>query len=377
VRTANVVGARPNFMKMAPLLREMRKHSGIQATLIHTGQHYDETMAGRFFQDLQLPSPDVSLDVGSGSHGYQTGEVMKRLEPILGELRPHVVVVVGDVNSTLAAALTAVKLGIPVAHVEAGLRSFDRSMPEEINRLLTDAIADYLFVTEESGRENLLREGIDVSRIHMVGNVMIDSLEQSRTVWERSDILAHLGLARGEYGVVTLHRPANVDDPARLRGLVKALEEVGRRLPLVFPVHPRTRQRLETMDAGITSPADGCVRYVAPLGYLDFIGLVAGSRLALTDSGGLQEETTALGVPCLTLREQTERPITISHGTNRIVGTSPERIVSEAFRALAEPVRSVSRPPLWDGRAAQRIVATLLDVHAAGSGAAATFGRRP
>jgi UDP-N-acetylglucosamine 2-epimerase (non-hydrolysing) len=334
-------------------------------------------MAGRFFQDLQLPSPDVSLDVGSGSHGYQTGEVMKRLEPILGELRPHVVVVVGDVNSTLAAALTAVKLGIPVAHVEAGLRSFDRSMPEEINRLLTDAIADYLFVTEESGRENLLREGVDVSRIHMVGNVMIDSLEQSRTVWERSDILAHLGLARGEYGVVTLHRPANVDDPARLRGLVKALEEVGRRLPLVFPVHPRTRQRLETMDAGITSPADGCVRYVAPLGYLDFIGLVAGSRLALTDSGGLQEETTALGVPCLTLREQTERPITISHGTNRIVGTSPERIVSEAFRALAEPVRSVSRPPLWDGRAAQRIVATLLDVHAAGSGAAATFGRRP
>jgi UDP-N-acetylglucosamine 2-epimerase (non-hydrolysing) len=376
VRIANVVGARPNFMKMAPLLREMRKHSAIQATLIHTGQHYDETMAGRFFQDLNLPSPDVSLDVGSGSHGYQTGEVMKRLEPILSELRPHVVVVVGDVNSTLAAALTAVKLEIPVAHVEAGLRSFDRSMPEEINRLLTDAIADYLFVTEESGRENLLREGVDAGRIRMVGNVMIDSLEQSRAVWERSDILARLGLARGAYGVVTLHRPANVDDPARLRGLVKALEEVGRRLPLVFPVHPRTRQRLETMDAGITSPAAGSIRYVTPLGYLDFIGLLAGSRLALTDSGGLQEETTALGVPCLTLREQTERPITVTHGTNRIVGTSPERIVSEAFRALDEPVRSVSRPPLWDGRAAQRIVAMLLDVYAAGSGAALTLGRR-
>jgi UDP-N-acetylglucosamine 2-epimerase (non-hydrolysing) len=354
----------------------MRKHSAIQATLIHTGQHYDETMAGRFFQDLNLPSPDVSLDVGSGSHGYQTGEVMKRLEPILSELRPHVVVVVGDVNSTLAAALTAVKLEIPVAHVEAGLRSFDRSMPEEINRLLTDAIADYLFVTEESGRENLLREGVDAGRIRMVGNVMIDSLEQSRAVWERSDILARLGLARGAYGVVTLHRPANVDDPARLRGLVKALEEVGRRLPLVFPVHPRTRQRLETMDAGITSPAAGSIRYVTPLGYLDFIGLLAGSRLALTDSGGLQEETTALGVPCLTLREQTERPITVTHGTNRIVGTSPERIVSEAFRALDEPVRSVSRPPLWDGRAAQRIVAMLLDVYAAGSGAALTLGRR-
>jgi UDP-N-acetylglucosamine 2-epimerase (non-hydrolysing) len=210
----------------------------------------------------------------------------------------------------------------------------------------------------------------------MVGNVMIDSLEQSRAVWERSDILARLGLARGAYGVVTLHRPANVDDPARLRGLVKALEEVGRRLPLVFPVHPRTRQRLETMDAGITSPAAGSIRYVTPLGYLDFIGLLAGSRLALTDSGGLQEETTALGVPCLTLREQTERPITITHGTNRIVGTSPERIVSEAFRALDEPVRSVSRPPLWDGRAAQRIVAMLLDVYAAGSGAALTLGRR-
>jgi len=211
----------------------------------------------------------------------------------------------------------------------------------------------------------------------MVGNVMIDSLEQSRAVWERSDILARLGLARGAYGVVTLHRPANVDDPARLRGLVKALEEVGRRLPLVFPVHPRTRQRLETMDAGITSPAADSIRYVSPLGYLDFIGLVAGSRLALTDSGGLQEETTALGVPCLTLREQTERPITITHGTNRIVGTSPERIVSEAFRALDEPVRSVSRPPLWDGRAAQRIVAMLLDVYAAGSGATLTLGRRP
>ena len=357
MRIANIVGARPNFMKMAPLLREMRRHPEIDATLIHTGQHYDETMAGRFFQDLELPPPDVSLEVGSGSHAYQTGEVMKRLEPVLSELRPHVVVVVGDVNSTLAAALTSVKLGIPVAHVEAGLRSFDRSMPEEINRLLTDAIADSLFVTEESGRENLLREGVDSARIHMVGNVMIDSLEQSRKLWEHSDIIARLGLTRGEYGVVTLHRPANVDDPVRLRGLVKGLEEIGRRLPLVFPVHPRTRQRMEALESG-----EGCaggVRYITPLGYLDFIALVAGSRLALTDSGGLQEETTALGVSCVTMRDETERPITVSQGTNRVVGTSPDRIVAAALQALTEPPQRTSRPPLWDGQASKRIVAIL------------------
>jgi UDP-N-acetylglucosamine 2-epimerase (non-hydrolysing) len=365
VRIANIVGARPNFMKMAPLIREMHRQPGIRATLIHTGQHYDETMAGRFFQDLELPPPDVSLEVGSGSHAYQTGEVMKRLEPVLSDLRPHVVVVVGDVNSTLAATLTAVKLGIPVAHVEAGLRSFDRSMPEEINRLLTDAIADFLFVTEESGRENLLREGVDSSRIHMVGNVMIDSLEQSRQIWEHSDVLTRFGLGRGEYGVVTLHRPANVDDPVRLRGLVKALEEIGRSLPLVFPVHPRTRHRLETMEVDIGSSEAGAVRYIAPLGYLDFIALVAGSSLALTDSGGLQEETTALGVPCVTMREQTERPITVTQGTNRVVGTSPDRIVSEAFRMMANPPRQLSRPPLWDGQAAQRIVAILRETRRA------------
>jgi UDP-N-acetylglucosamine 2-epimerase (non-hydrolysing) len=359
VRIANIVGARPNFMKMAPLLREMRRHPGIQASLIHTGQHYDDAMAGRFFQDLELPPPDVSLEVGSGSHAYQTGEVMKRLDPVLNELRPHVVVVVGDVNSTLAGAVTAAKLGIPVAHVEAGLRSFDRSMPEEINRLLTDAISDYLFVTEESGRENLLREGVDGSKIHMVGNVMIDSLEQCRHVWEQSDILGRLGLTRGEYGVVTLHRPSNVDDPATLRGLLKALTEISRRTPLVFPVHPRTRQRLEAMEAGTELSGPDRLRYVAPLGYLDFIGLVAGSRLALTDSGGLQEETTALGVPCLTLREQTERPITVTKGTNQVVGTSPGQIVTEAFRLLAAPRPSMPRPPLWDGQAARRIVAIL------------------
>jgi UDP-N-acetylglucosamine 2-epimerase (non-hydrolysing) len=362
LRIVNVVGARPNFMKMSPLLREMRRHPDIAATLVHTGQHYDEAMAGQIFRDLELPAPDISLEVGSGSHAYQTAEVMKRLEGVLKEVQPQLVVVVGDVNSTLAAAVTAVKMGIAVAHVEAGLRSFDRAMPEEINRLLTDAIADYLFVTEESGRENLLREGADPGKIHMVGNVMIDSLEQSRRVWERSDLIARLGLTRGDYGVVTLHRPSNVDDPATLRGLVKALSEVGRRLPLVFPVHPRTRNRLEAMEA--ESVIGSGARYVPPLGYLDFLALVAGSRLVLTDSGGLQEETTALGVACLTLREQTERPITVTHGTNRIVGTSPDRIVTEAIRALSEERRTVSRPPLWDGHAAERIVAILRDTAA-------------
>jgi len=372
MRIVNVVGARPNFMKMAPLMREMRRHQAITATLVHTGQHYDDSMAGQFFRELELPPPDISLEVGSGSHAYQTAEVMKRLEPVLNDIRPHVVVVVGDINSTLAAAITAVKLGIPVAHVEAGLRSFDRSMPEEINRLLTDAIADYLFVTEESGRENLLREGVDGCKIHMVGNVMIDSLEQCRPVWERADVVARLGLTRGDYAVVTLHRPSNVDDPATLRGLVKALAEIGRRIPLVFPVHPRTQRRLEAME-GDSLGASGA-RYLAPLGYLDFVGLVAASRLVLTDSGGLQEETTALGVPCLTLREQTERPITVTRGTNRIVGTSPDRIVGEALRVLSEPRPVVSRPPLWDGHAAERIVAVLREASPATPPTAAPGG---
>ena len=358
MRIVNIVGARPNFMKMAPVYRALAQR-GLPQLLVHTGQHYDDRMAGQFFRDLQIQQPDISLEVGSGSHAFQTAEVMKRLEPVLTDVRPHVVVVVGDVNSTVAGAITSVKLGIPVAHVEAGLRSFDRSMPEEINRILTDAISDHLFVTEESGRENLLREGVDAAKIHMVGNVMIDSLEQSRPVWERSDVVEKLGLPRGGYGVVTLHRPSNVDDPATLRGLVKALGEIGRRLPLVFPVHPRTQSRLEAVDAESASAGGSGARYIAPLGYLEFVGLMASSRLVLTDSGGLQEETTALGIPCLTLREHTERPITVTQGTNRIVGTSPDRIVEEAMAVLAATQAAMSRPPLWDGHAAERIVAIL------------------
>lgn len=370
MKIVNIVGARPNFMKIAPLLREMRKHPEISPVLIHTGQHYDVKMAGQFFQDLRIPEPNISLEVGSGSHAYQTAEVMKRLEPILQEIHPDVVVVVGDVNSTLAAALTAAKLLIPVAHVEAGLRSFDRTMPEEINRLVTDAVSDYLFVSEESGKQNLLREGVDQNKIFFVGNVMIDSLETCRYLWERSDICSRLGLKKGEYGVLTLHRPANVDDPETIRGLVEALAKISARLPLVFPMHPRTKARIKEFDLGKYfhclpySASDTLTRNselycLDPLGYLDFMALVAGARMALTDSGGLQEETTVLGVPCLTLRENTERPVTVTHGTNRIVGVSPVKIIEEAFSVLCNTDCRASAPPLWDGKVSQRIVAVL------------------
>lgn len=366
MKIVNIVGARPNFIKMAPLIKEMRRHSEISPLLVHTGQHYDASMAGQFFHDLQLPSPDMSLEVGSGSHAYQTAEVMKRLEPILEQIHPHLVLVVGDVNSTLAAALTAVKLHIPVAHVEAGLRSFDRTMPEEINRLVTDVISDFLFVTEESGRQNLIREGINEGKIYFVGNVMIDCLEEFRTLWERSTVHSRLGVKAGEYGVVTLHRPSNVDDAGSLRELVDALTAVAREMPIVFPVHPRTRKRIEAMDGTMSTLWVGSERLPAKglccldsLGYLDFVALVASARIVLTDSGGLQEETTALGVPCLTLRESTERPVTVTHGANRVIGSSPARIVEEAFRVLESPRPVPSRPPLWDGKASQRIVAIL------------------
>lgn len=291
---------------------------------------------------------------------------MKRLEPVLEQTQPNLVVVVGDVNSTLAAALTAAKLHIPVAHVEAGLRSFDRSMPEEINRLVTDSVSDYLFVTEESGRHNLRHEGIPEDKIHFVGNVMIDSLEAFRLQWQGSDIHERLGLKKGTYGIVTLHRPSNVDEPATLQGLMAALAQVAQALPVIFPVHPRTRKHLEQMTRvgqadwnwDNHSPAQG-VCCLDPLGYTDFMALVASACLVLTDSGGLQEETTVLGVPCLALRENTERPVTITHGTNALVGASPEKIVKEAMRVLGSPQPVSSPPPLWDGRASQRIVSVL------------------
>jgi len=369
MRTVNVAGTRPNFLKHAPLVREIRRHPAIVPLLVHTGQHYDEAMSGQLFRDLEIPAPDFNLEVGSASHAVQTAEVMRRLEPILLSTRPDVVLVVGDVNSTLAAAITAVKLGIPVAHVEAGLRSFDRTMPEEINRLLTDAIADLLFVTEESGRENLLREGTAADKIHVVGNVMIDALTTFRPRWQSSSVFDRLDLHGDQpYAVLTLHRPSNVDDPTILTRLLDALQDVARHIPIVFPVHPRVRERLGAHDDRLLLPretdalsAGKGIAYLDPLGYLDFIALMSRARLVLTDSGGIQEETTILGVPCLTLRDNTERPATVTWGTNRVIGTDPKRIVDEAHRTLNDPPRPNGAPPLWDGQAARRIVKVLVE----------------
>jgi UDP-N-acetylglucosamine 2-epimerase (non-hydrolysing) len=366
MKILSVVGARPNFMKIAPLIREMQKHRDMRAYLVHTGQHYDVKMAGAFFEDLKIPLPDVCLEVGSGSHAFQTAEVMKRLEPILERERPDLVMVVGDVNSTMAAALTAVKLHIPVAHVEAGLRSFDRAMPEEINRVVTDAVAELLFVTEESGLRNLDAEGVGKEKTFFVGNVMIDSLEASRKLWTNSDVLRRLQLNKGDYGVVTLHRPSNVDNATVLKGLLKALTEVAQTFPVIFPIHPRTKKVLgdmeeckQTVSLERSVPGPRGIFFMDPIGYLDFMCLVSNAKLVLTDSGGIQEETTVLGIPCLTLRDSTERPVTVTHGTNRVIGSSPDRVVSEARKAIESGRCAVSPPPLWDGHASERIVAAI------------------
>lgn len=367
MKVVTIAGARPNFVKVAPLLRAMREHRDMRPVLVHTGQHYDAALSDQFFKDLDIPPPDINLDVGSGSHATQTADVMRRLEPVFLEVQPDLALVVGDVNSTLAAAVTASKLGIRVAHVEAGLRSFDRTMPEEINRVVTDAVSDLHFVSEESGCENLLREGIAPAAIHFVGNVMIDALEASRQKWQSSVILRSLGIPPDQpYAVLTLHRPSNVDDPGRLQHLLDALREVAWHLPIVFPVHPRVRPRLPRngcvvslgSDAGGGLPRTG-ITCIPPLGYLDFVALMSRARLVLTDSGGIQEETTILGVPCLTLRDSTERPVTVTHGTNRVIGANPARVPYEVFWTLDHPVAPLGPPPLWDGRAAQRIVDVL------------------
>lgn len=346
-----IVGARPNFMKAAPILSEMRKRpSQFSPTLIHTGQHYDAAMSAKFFDELGLPEPDHNLGVGSGTHAEQTARIMLGYEPIATKMRPDWTIVVGDVNSTIACALVAVKLGIRVAHVEAGLRSRDRRMPEEINRILTDSIADLLLTTEPAGEENLRAEGIDPSRIKFVGNVMIDSLLANLRRAEASDVLRRFGLKSREFAAVTLHRPSNVDSPENLGGIIAALREISSKIPVIFPVHPRTREALRNVETG-------GITLTEPLGYLDFLRLFSESRLVLTDSGGLQEETTAIGIPCLTLRENTERPITVEMGTNKVIGTKPERIMAEALQIIETGLDAVNykRPPLWDGRAAVRI----------------------
>ena len=359
-RIISIVGARPNLPKIAPLIREMQRHPEIEPLLVHTGQHYDENLSNIFFRQMGIPEPHMNLGVGSGTHAEQTAEILKRVEPILLKQQPDLVLVVGDVNSTIAVSLAAVKMGIPVAHVEAGLRSFDRSMPEEINRVLTDALAKYLFATENDAVENLLKEGRPREFIHLVGNVMIDSLFHFLPVAQQSRIGDELGLRNGKgwqsFGVLTLHRPSNVDSTEKLAEILGAIDAIAKQVPIVFPVHPRTQQRLS--QGGIKRYPQ--LRLIQPLGYLDFLCLLSNATLALTDSGGIQEETTALGVPCLTLRENTERPITISQGTNVLVGTNPSKIAAATEQVLRGDGKRGRTPPLWDGHAAERIVEILL-----------------
>ena len=359
MRILNIVGARPNLVKIAPLLREMRRHPEIEAILVHTGQHYDEKLSDVFFRQMGIPEPDVNLEVGSGSHAWQTAEILRKIEPVLIERKPDCVLVVGDVNSTVAASLAAAKLGIPVVHVEAGLRSFDRTMPEEINRIVTDALSDFLFVTEEDAIENLIREGKRREQIHFVGNVMIDALKQFLPIAQKSKIADELGLANlndQPYALLTLHRPSNVDSAETLAGLLEAIAEIGREIPVIFPVHPRTQERLHSARPDSLNR----IRFVAPLGYLDFLCLMSRARLVLTDSGGIQEETTALGVPCLTLRENTERPVTVTEGTNELVGQDPAKIVQAARAILNGQTKKGRVPRYWDGHASERIIEILL-----------------
>lgn len=355
VKVICVGGARPNFMKLAPLVRELGQDPDFHVVLVHTGQHYDQQMSGAFFRDLGLPAPHHHLEVGSGSHAQQTAEIMKRLEPVMIEEKPDGVLVVGDVNSTMAAAIVAKKMLVPVIHVEAGLRSNDRSMPEEINRLVTDSITDLFLVTEASGRRNLLREGVAEAQIVLTGNLMIDSLRTHlESARSQSGVLSRLDLEGKRYGLVTLHRPANVDDAAQLDEILGALDVVAEAMPLYFPVHPRTRARMESSGAASRHQ----LHLVDPQGYLDFLCLMSNSSLVLTDSGGIQEETTALGIPCLTLRNNTERPVTVEEGTNILAGTSRESILKAWSQMQASP-KAGRVPAFWDGTAATRCRAAL------------------
>jgi UDP-N-acetylglucosamine 2-epimerase (non-hydrolysing) len=363
----NVVGARPNLMKIAPLIAELRQHEEMEPLLVHTGQHYDYSMSQVFFEQLRMPAPDYNLGVGSAPHYEQTAEIMRRFGDLLQQDRPHLVVVAGDVNSTIACALVAAKEGIPVAHVEAGLRSFDRTMPEEINRVLTDSVADLLFTTEESANQNLANEGVSPAKVFFVGNLMIDSLVRALKIPWKAPLRSALGLGGSPYAVLTLHRPSNVDDPNQLQSTLETISEVAQRVPVVFPAHPRTAHNIEaagiktarTWQGGVLSGTG--LWMMPPASYLDFLDLVRHAVMVITDSGGVQEETTFLGVPCLTCRDNTERPVTVSMGTNRVVGRDPQQLLYAALEVLESPRVGATgmRPPLWDGRSASRIARVL------------------
>jgi len=361
MKIINVVGARPNFMKIAPVMEAYKAFDAIEPILVHTGQHYDRHMSELFFHQLGIPEPDINLGVGSATHAVQTADIMKAFEPVMIEHAPDVVVVVGDVNSTIACGLVAVKLGATLAHVEAGLRSFDLGMPEEINRMLTDAIGGLLFCTEASGVDNLRREGVPNERIFLVGNVMIDTLLKNLDKARDSRILEEMDLQAGCYAAMTLHRPSNVDDAETFGRLLDAIEVIQSDMPVVFPIHPRTRKNLA--DLSLASRVEGMagLRLIDPIGYLDFLQLMSSAGIVLTDSGGIQEETTILKVPCLTLRENTERPVTVEVGTNHVVGTDPARILAAYRRATGGQERTPQTPPLWDGKAAERIAEILAE----------------
>lgn len=358
----HVVGARPNFMKAAPVLSSIKRLGFCEQMLVHTGQHYDANMSEVFFRQLGIPEPDINLEIGSGSHAVQTAQTMIQMEEVLLTRRPDLLLVYGDVNSTIAAALVCAKLSIRLGHVEAGLRSFDRTMPEEINRLLTDQLADLLFTPSADGDENLLREGIAPEKIHLVGNVMIDTLvrllpaAEERWPAVRAALDIRAGAGEGDYVLVTLHRPSNVDDPDRLRTILDNLDELAKRTQIVFPMHPRTRQRLRDAE---WIERNQNLHLIAPLGYLDFLALQRNAAAVITDSGGIQEETTYLGVPCLTLRENTERPVTVQMGTNVLIGRDMGLLRAEVERALKNGARPGPAPPLWDGHAGERIAAVL------------------
>lgn len=350
-----VAGARPNFMKIAPLVAQFKKNPKIALTIVHTGQHYDEKMSKVFFDELQIPRPDINLGVGSGTNTEQTAKVMLAFEPILQQIKPDLVIVVGDVNSTVACGLVAKKYGVKLAHVEAGLRSFDWDMPEEINRIITDRISDFMFCTEESAVKNLKNEGVPKSKIFFVGNVMIDTLLGHKKQADKSKVLSKLGLEGKTYAVLTLHRPSNVDSKENLAKAMSIARNVAKKLPVIFPIHPRTQKNIKNWNISMSG-----ITVTEPLGYLDFLNLMSHCSLTLTDSGGIQEETTVLGVPCLTLRNNTERPVTVSEGTNRVVGMNEKKILSAVSGVLAKKSQKARTPKLWDGEAAGRITKILL-----------------